>query len=114
MSTTIATTSTTAEEYRALREGSGLADRSWMGRLEIRGADRHRLLNAYVPWAVKGPARGAGAYGFLPSHRGGLLAALVVTALGVRLWLLLPPDQEETVARHLRKYILADRVEVLP
>src|SRR4051812_18843603 len=106
--------SATPEEYRALREGCGLADRSWMGRLEIRGADRHRFLNAYVTCDVKGLAPGEGAYGFLTSHQGRILSDLVVTALEDRLWLLLPPDQEETVARHLRKYILADRVEVLP
>ncbi|HEY2293994.1 MAG TPA: glycine cleavage T C-terminal barrel domain-containing protein [Thermoanaerobaculia bacterium] len=114
MSTTIATTSTTAEEYRALREGCGLADRSWMGRLEIRGADRHRFLNAYVTCDVKGVAPGEGAYGFLTSHQGRILSDLVVTALEDRLWLLLPPGQDEAVAKHLQKYILADRVEVLP
>ena len=106
--------STPAEEYHALREGCGLADRSWMGRLEIRGADRHRFLNAYVTCDVKGLAPGEGAYGFLTSHQGRILSDLVVTALEDRLWLLLPPGQDEAVAKHLRKYILADRVEVLP
>ncbi|HEY4575004.1 MAG TPA: glycine cleavage T C-terminal barrel domain-containing protein [Thermoanaerobaculia bacterium] len=114
MSTTTGTISATAEEYRALRDGCGLADRSWMGRLEIRGADRHRFLNAYVTCDVKGLAPGEGAYGFLTSHQGRILSDLVVTALEDRLWLLLPPGQDETVAKHLRKYILADRVEVLP
>ncbi len=111
MSTTI---STTPEEYRALREGCGLADRSWMGRLEILGADRHRFLNAYVTCDVKSLAPGEGAYGFVTTHQGRILSDLVVTALEDRLWLLLPPGQEEAVARHLRKYILADRVEVRP
>jgi folate-binding protein YgfZ len=115
MSTTTSTIiSAPAEEYRALREGCGLADRSWMGRLEIRGADRHRFLNAYVTCDVKDLAPGEGAYGFLTSHQGRILSDLVVTALEARLWLLLPPDQDEAVAKHLRKYILADRVEVLP
>jgi folate-binding protein YgfZ len=114
MSITTATTSTTAEEYRALREGCGLADRSWMGRLEILGADRHRFLNAYVTCDVKSLAPGEGAYGFVTSHQGRILSDFVVTALEDRLWLLLPPGQDEAVAQHLRKYILADRVEVLP
>jgi folate-binding protein YgfZ len=103
-----------AEEYQALRTGCGLVDRSWMGRLEILGADRHRFLNAYVTCDVKELAPGEGAYGFVTTHQGRILSDLVVLAHADRLWLLLPPGQEEAVARHLRKYILADRVEVLP
>jgi len=114
MSTMTSTISAPAEEYRALREGCGLADRSWMGRLEIRGADRHRFLNAYVTCDVKGLTPGEGAYGFVTSQQGRILSDLVVTALEDRLWLLLPPGQDEAVAGHLKKYILADRVEVLP
>jgi folate-binding protein YgfZ len=85
-----------------------------MGRLEILGADRHRFLNAYVTCDVKSLSPGEGAYGFVTTHQGRILSDLVVTALEDRLWLLLPPGQDEAVARHLRKYILADRVEVLP
>lgn len=112
--TTTSPTSTAAEEYRALREGCGLAGRSWMGRLEILGADRHRFLNGYVTCDVKSLAPGEGAYGFITNHQGRILSDVVVTALEDRFWLLLPPGQEEAVAKHLRKYILADRVEVLP
>src|SRR3954465_5039438 len=112
--TTSMTISAPAEEYRALREGCGLTDRSAMGRLEILGADRHRFLNAYVTCDVKSLAPGEGSYGFVTSHQGRILSDLVVTALEDRLWLLLPPGQDETVAKHLRKYILADRGEVLP
>jgi folate-binding protein YgfZ len=114
MSTTTSTISAAEEEYRALREGCGLADRSAMGRLEILGADRHRFLNAYVTCDVKSLAPGEGSYGFVTSHQGRILSDFVVTALEDRLWLLLPPGQDEAVAKHLRKYILADRVEVLP
>jgi folate-binding protein YgfZ len=102
------------EEYRALREGCGLADRSWLGRLEILGADRHRFLNAYVTCDVKDLAPGDGAYGFVTTHQGRILSDLVVLAHADRLWLLLPPGQEEAVGKHLRKYILADRVEIRP
>jgi len=102
------------EEYRALRQGCGLADRSWMGRVEILGADRLRFLNAYVTCDVKTLAPGGGAYGFLTNPQGRILADLVVMAHEDRLWLLVPPGTEEAVARHLQKYILADRVKVRP
>jgi tRNA-modifying protein YgfZ len=101
-------------EYGALREGCGLADRSWLGRLEILGADRHRFLNAYVTCDVKDLAPGDGAYGFVTTHQGRILSDLVVLAHADRLWLLLPPGQEEAIGKHLRKYILADRVEIRP
>jgi len=107
------TTPDIAEEYRALREGCGLA-RPEMGRLEILGADRHRFLNAYVTCDVKALQPGEGAYGFLTNPQGRILSDLVATAHEDRLWLQLPPGQEEAVAKHLGKYILADRVEIRP
>ncbi len=101
-----------AEEYRALRAGCGLVDRSSVGRLEILGADRQRFLNAYVTCEVKGLAAGEGAYGFFTNPQGRILSDLVVLAHEDRLWVQLPPGLEEAMANHLRKYILADRVEV--
>lgn len=103
---------TLANQYRALREGCGLADLSWAGRLEILGADRLRFLNAYVTCDVKALAPGDGAYGFFTNPKGGVLSDVVVLAHEDRLWLLVGEGQEEAIASHLRKYILADRVEV--
>lgn len=101
-------------EVRTLREGCGLADRSWTGRLELLGADRHRFLNAYVTCDVKSLAPGEGAYGFFTNPKGGILSDVVVLVHEDRLWLQLPPGQDDAMAAHLRKYILADRVEVRP
>ncbi|HEX7184550.1 MAG TPA: glycine cleavage T C-terminal barrel domain-containing protein [Thermoanaerobaculia bacterium] len=101
-------------EYRALREGCGVVDRSWAGRLEMLGADRQRFLNAYVTCDVKSLAPGAGAYGFLTSAQGRILSDLVVLAHEDRLWLEVPPGQEGPVAEHLRKYVIVDRVEIRP
>jgi len=103
---------TTTHEYHALRAGCGLADLSEMGRLEILGPDRLRFLNAYVTCDVKGLAPGEGAYGFFTNPQGRILSDAVVLAHEDRLWLQVAAGQEETIASHLRKYILADRVEV--
>jgi folate-binding protein YgfZ len=108
------TTSGIAAGYRALREGCALVDRTGVDRLEILGADRLRFLNAYVTCEVKTLAAGQGAYGFLTSPQGRILADLGVLAHGDRLWLELPPGTGGEVAKHLRKYILADRVEIRP
>lgn len=102
-----------ADEYRALRSGCGLLDRSEaVGRLELVGADRHRFLNAYVTCDVKALAPGQGAYGFFTNPQGRILSDVVVLAHEDRLWLEVAPGRERMLADHLKKYILADRVEV--
>src|SRR3954462_9489210 len=108
MSTTTATISAPAEGYRGVRDGGRLADRAWTGRLELLGADRHRFLNAYVTCDVKSLAPGEGAYGFFTNPKGGILSDVVVLVHEDRLWLQLPPGQEDAMAAHLRKYVLSD------
>lgn len=106
--------STLEEEYRALRETCAVVDRSDAGRIELIGADRQRFANAYLTCEVKALAPGNGAYGFLTSSQGRILSDVVVLALEDRLWMEVAPGQEGPIADHLKKYILADRVEVRP
>ncbi|HVR98261.1 MAG TPA: glycine cleavage T C-terminal barrel domain-containing protein [Thermoanaerobaculia bacterium] len=105
---------TFAEEYRTLREGCGLADRSSAGLLELTGKDRQRFLNAYVTCEVKDLTAGQSIYGFFTNPQGRILSDVAVLALEDRFWLEVGPGQEEAIASHLQKYILADRVEVRP
>ena len=63
---------------------------------------------------MKALAPGSGAYGFLTSPQGRILSDVVVLALEDRLWMEVGPGQEGPLADHLKKYILADRVEVRP
>ena len=100
------------KQYRALREGCGLMDRAAAGRLELLGADRQRFLNAYITCDVKGLAPGEGACGFFTSSQGRILSDAVVLAHPDRLWVEVAPGRGGPIAEHLRKYILADRVEV--
>ncbi|HYU33548.1 MAG TPA: glycine cleavage T C-terminal barrel domain-containing protein [Thermoanaerobaculia bacterium] len=100
--------------YRALREGCAVMDRSGAGRIELLGADRQRFANAYLTCEVKALAPGDGAYGFVTSAQGRILSDAVVLTLEDRLWMELGPGQEGLIAEHLKKYILADRVEVRP
>jgi folate-binding protein YgfZ len=101
-----------ADEVRALRESCGLVDRSWRGRLELLGADRQRFLNAYVTCEVKALAPEQGAYGFFTNPQGRILSDAVVLSLEDRLWVEVAPGQEGPLSEHLKKYILADRVEI--
>ncbi len=101
-------------ERQALRSACGLVDRSWMDGLEIGGEDRARFLGGYVTCEVKDLAPGEGAYGFITSVKGRVLADPVILAAGDRLWLELPPGTAAEVSSHLAKYVIADRVEIAP
>lgn len=100
------------EELSALREGAAVADLSWRGRLELLGADRLRFLHNYLTCEVKGLAPGAGAYGFFTNPQGRILSDAAVLAREDRLWVEIGPGQETAIGDHLRKYLLADRVEI--
>lgn len=101
-------------EAAAVASGVALVDRSYQGRLEILGADRQRFLHGLVSCDVKGLAPGSGAYGFFPTGQGKIQADVVVLALEDRLWLELPPGLGAAISAHLAKFVIADRVEVLP
>lgn len=100
------------DELRALKETAGIADLSWRGRLELLGKDRLRFLHNYVTCDIKGLAPGSGAYGFFTNPQGRILSDAVLLALEDRLWVEVGPGQEEPLAAHLKKFILADRVDV--
>jgi folate-binding protein YgfZ len=102
------------DEHRVLHEGCGIADLSGRGRLELVGADRLRFLHNYLTCDVKGLAPGMGAYGFFTSPQGRILSDAVLLAHQDRLWVEVGPGRQEPIAAHLRKFILADRVEVRP
>ncbi len=105
---------TTPLEDDHLALGCGIADLSWRGGLELTGADRLRFLHAYVTCDVKGLAPGAGAYGFFTTPQGRILSDAILAAQDDRLWLEVGAGQEEALATHLRKYVIADRVEIRP
>ena len=76
------------------------------------GADRLRFINAYVTCDVKALAPGGGAYGFFTNPQGKILSDVAVMAHEDRLWLEIGSGREEAISDHLKKYILADRVEI--
>jgi len=100
------------EQYRALREGCALFDRSGFELLEMPGEDRERFLNGRVTCEVKGLEPGSGIYGFVTSAKGRVLADLSVLALDDRFWLVLAPGKGGEIRENFEKYVLADRVEM--
>lgn len=100
------------EEYRALRAGCGLLDRTSAFLVEATGADRQRFLNGMTSCDLKSLGAGQGAYGFATNARGRVLADLVALVLDDRIWVELPPAAGEEILTHLRRYLIADRVEL--
>lgn len=103
-----------AAEDATLRERCGLLDLSFLARLELLGEDRQRFLNGLVTCDVKSLRPGEGAYGFFTAQKGQVLADVVVLALVDRLWLMLPAGKATSIDAHLKKYRIADRVELMP
>ena len=76
------------------------------------GADRARLLNGLVTCDVAALAPGRGAQGFFTDIKGHVLAEMVVLVGDDSLWLRIDRSVVESIASHIERYILADRVEV--
>jgi folate-binding protein YgfZ len=80
----------------------------------VTGEDRARFLNGYLTCDVKSLDPGQGAYGFLTSAQGRVLADLVVLALPDRIVLEAPAGRGDSVVEHLSRYVIADRVAFEP
>jgi folate-binding protein YgfZ len=71
-----------AGEYRALREGCGLLDRSERGKLALTGAGAVEFLNGQVTNELADLRVGEGRYAAFLTHKGKMLGDLRILALG--------------------------------
>jgi folate-binding protein YgfZ len=70
-----------ASEYRALKDGCGLLDRSERGKLALTGSDRKAFLAGQVTNDIEGLVAGAGCYAAFLTHKGKMLGDLRVLAV---------------------------------
>jgi folate-binding protein YgfZ len=101
-------------DYSSLQDGCGLLFRSGVTLTGLTGEDRTRYLNGLVTCQVDGLEAGQGVYGFFTDGKGHILSDVVVRVLEDRFWLELLQDVSVDITEQLRKYIVADRVEVFP
>lgn len=101
-------------ELEALRTEAVWVDRSCCGRLEMLGEDRQRFLNGLCTANTLELASGSSVYGFITDAKGKVMADLTVIAHPDRLWLVLPAGLTRTIRQHLLRFVVADRVEILP
>src|SRR5712671_5914120 len=98
--------------YEALRHGAAWIDLSARGRIVARGRDRARLLHAITTNEVKKMTPGTGSYAFLLSPQGRIQADLNLFCFEDRFLLDTEPELRERVHQHIRRYIIADQVEL--
>ena len=101
-----------SEGYDALRGGAAWMDLSARGRIVVRGRDRARLLHSIASNEVKKLAPGAGCYAFLLNPQGRIQADLLLFCFEGHFLIETEPELREKVQQHLRRYIVADQVEL--
>jgi tRNA-modifying protein YgfZ len=102
-----------SEGYKALRRGAGVIDVSARGRILARGRDCARLLHNLTSNEVKKMTPGSGCYAFLLSPQGRIQADLHLLCFEDHFLLETDPELREKVYQHIRRYIIADQVELV-
>jgi folate-binding protein YgfZ len=101
-----------SEGYDALRHGAAWVDLSARGRIVVRGRDRARLLHNVSSNDVKKMAPGQGCYAFLLNPQGRIQADLCLFCFADHFLIDTEPDLREKVQQHIRRYVVADQVEL--
>jgi folate-binding protein YgfZ len=101
-----------SEGYDALRQGAAWLDLGTRGRIVARGRDRARLLHAITSNEVKKMVPGDTCYAFLLNPQGRIQADLHLLCLADHFLIDTEAALREKVYQHIRRYIIADQVEL--
>ena len=101
-----------SQGYEALRQGTALMDLSARGRIAVKGRDRARLLHAITSNEVKKMTPGTGSYAFLLNPQGRIQADLCLFCFEDHFLIDTEPELREKVLLHVKRYIIADQVEL--
>lgn len=101
-----------SEGYDALRHGAAWLDLDSRGRIVVRGRDRARLLHAITSNEIKKMVPGDSCYAFLLNPQGRIQADLHLLCLAEHFLIDTDPGLREKVLQHIRRYIIADQVEL--
>jgi folate-binding protein YgfZ len=100
-------------QYRELREGAGLVERSERSLLEVQGPDAAEFLQGQVTNEVVALAVGQGCYAALLNPKGRIVADMrILCAAPERFLLDTEAAAQEAVLRDLRMYKIGRKVEV--
>jgi len=101
-------------EHRAVRAASGVFDFSFRARLRMKGRDHARLLQRLVSNDVKQLTPGQGTYATLLNAQGHILVDLRLYCAEDSFLVDTDADLREKAVGILRRYIIADQVEIEP
>jgi tRNA-modifying protein YgfZ len=100
-------------QYRAMKEGAGVLDRSSRGMLVVRGPDSADFLQGQLTNDIEALEPGTGCYAALLDRKGHMQADMRVLRLATGdLWLDTEPEALGAVDRHLRMYSIGREVEI--
>ena len=99
-----------AAEYRAMREGAGVIDRSMLGKVTVTGRDRQAFLQGMLTNDVKGLTAGKGTGAAFLDALGKVMVLLSVYALDDRLLIELPPSFTEKTLERLDHFLISEKV----
>lgn len=106
--------SDSAAEHHAVRQRTGLFDFSFRAQLALKGDDRSKFLHRIVSNDIRKLAPGQGTYATLLSAQGHILADFRVYCAEDRLLIDTDVDLRDKLMQALRRYIVADRVQIEP
>jgi folate-binding protein YgfZ len=100
-------------QYRVLREGAGLLDRSDRGKLIVRGPEAAEYLQGQLTNDVEALGVDRGCYAALLDRKGHIQADMRVLQLSSgEIWLDVEPRALPTVLHHLQTYSVGREVEI--
>jgi folate-binding protein YgfZ len=100
-------------QYRALREGAGLLDRSARAKLTVGGDDAAEYLQGQLTNDTEALGPDQGCYAALLDRKGHVQADMRVLRLSDgKIWLDLEPGPAPTVLHHLRTYSVGRELEI--
>ncbi len=100
-------------QYRAMREGAGLLDRSDRGKLTVAGAEATEYLQGQLTNDIEALDAEQGCYALLLDPKAKIQADMRVLRLDHdQIWLDLEPEAREATLHHLRTYSIGRELEI--
>jgi folate-binding protein YgfZ len=100
------------EQYHAVRNGSGILDRSARSRLRLTGRDRREYLQGLLTNDINALTPGTGCYAALLTAQGRMIADMYVVETGDAIAMDVEPALGDKVYAHLERFIFAEDVQV--
>jgi tRNA-modifying protein YgfZ len=100
------------EQYRAVRQVAGAADRSARGRIALRGADRLTFLHALLTNDIATLKAGSGCYAMLLTPQGRIVADMRVFELGDVLLLDVHRGTKDVLLQKLDQMLFSEDVQI--